>query len=376
MEKKRILIVCGEPSGDLNASNLAKEILALNPGIEISAVGGELLQKAGAKIIYNIKDLAVMGFFDVLKKLPLFFNLKDHILKTIKQENFNAVILVDFSGFNLRLAKAINNSLPVFYYISPQVWASREKRIKTIRKYIKKMIVIFNFEEEFYKKFGIDASFVGHPLLDIVRPTVEKNEFLNNFGLEESKKIIALLPGSRKSEIEHILPIMLKSAELISQQIKGLQFILAKTPNVDLSIYLKYVKNVTFNLKIAEGKAYDCMNVADFCLIASGTATLETAIMQKPFFVIYKMNILNYLLYRPQVKISHISLVNILAGKEIVPEFIQFKATPKTIASKAIAFLASGLQVNLMKTELTQIKSLLGESGASKRAAQIILDTI
>jgi len=374
MEKKRILIICGEPSGDLNASNLAKEILTLDPSAEISAVGGELLQKNGAKIIYNIKSLAVMGFFDVFRKLPLFFALKDLILKKISQEKFNAVILVDFSGFNLRLAKAINNSLPVFYYISPQVWASREKRVNTIKKYIKKMIVIFKFEEEFYKKFGMNVSFVGHPLLDSVKPTIEKGEFLNNFGLEESKKIIALLPGSRKSEIEHILPIMLKSAQMMSRQIKDLQFVLAKTSNVDLSVYLKHLKNVTpLNLKIAEGKAYDCINIADFCLIASGTATLETAIMQKPFFVIYKMNILNYLLYRPQIKIDHISLVNILAGKEIVPEFIQFKAKPKVIASKALQLLSSDIQMNLMKSELEHIKSLLGENGASKRAARIIL---
>lgn len=371
---KSIFIICGEASGDLHAGNLAKKILELNPKVKISGVGGRCLDEAGAKIYRDIKDLAVIGFFDVLKKLPKFFSLQRLILKKIKEEKPDAIILIDFSGFNLRLARKINKTLPVIYYVSPQVWASRPGRVKTIKGYIHKMIVLFKFEEEFYKRYGVDADFVGHPLLDIVRPTMEKKEFLNKFGLLESKSTIALLPGSRKQEIKRILPIMLESACLIKQKIKDVQFVLAKSPHLDLDIYNCIIKKADIDLKIIEGKTYDCLNIADFCLVASGTATLETAIIQRPSVVIYKMNLLNYLLYRPMVRLSYISMVNIVAGKKIVPEFIQFKAHPKKISAEVLEILQNPTRSEQMKKDLGQVKSLLGEKGASLRAARIIID--
>ena len=200
-EIKHIFIICGEASGDLNAASLAKAILQISPETKISGVGGILLRQTPATIYRDIKDLSVIGLFDVLKKLPGFFSLQKLILDKIKEEKPDAIILVDFSGFNLRLAKKINKTIPVIYYVSPQVWASRPGRVKTIKKYIHKMLVLFKFEEEFYKRYGIDVTFVGHPLLDIVGPTMEEKEFLNKFGLLEAKTTITLLPGSRKQEI-------------------------------------------------------------------------------------------------------------------------------------------------------------------------------
>jgi lipid-A-disaccharide synthase len=376
MAQKQILIICGEASGDLSAASLAKEILKINPDIKISAVGGIQLHQAGAKIIYDIKDLCAFGFFDVLKKLPKFFALKNNILKKIKQEKFAAIIFVDFSGFNLRLAKKINKTIPAIYYISPQVWASRQGRIKTIKKYISKMIVLFKFEEDFYKKFGMDVDFVGHPLLDIVNPSMKKEEFLNKFGLSISKTTIALLPGSRRQEIENILPVMLKSAKLISKEIKDVQFVIAKSEQVDWEIYLKITRGLNLNLEIIEGKTYDCLNIASFCLVCSGTATLETTILEKPFIIIYKMSLLNYLLYRPQVKVPYIGMVNIIAGRKIVPEFIQFQASPKKISNQVLEILENPSQAEQIKNNLTQIKSLLGSPGASYRAAKIIIDIL
>jgi len=370
----RIFIICGEPSGDLNAANLAKAILQLNPGIRISGVGGTLLRQSGAIIYRDIKDLAVIGLFDVLKKLPKFFALKKLILQKIKEEKPDAIILVDFSGFNLRLAKKINKTIPVIYYVSPQVWASRRGRVKTIKEYIAKMIVLFKFEEEFYKRYGTDVAFAGHPLLDIVNPTMDRKEFLTKFGLTENKTAIALLPGSRKQEIENILPIMLKAALLINQEIKGAQFVIAKSPQVDLDIYNRIIGRADMDLKIIEGKTYDCLNIADFCLVASGTATLEATIMQKPFVVIYKMGLLNYLLYRPQVKVTYIGMVNIVAGRRIVPEFIQFGAKPKEISKQVLEILQNPARVEQIKNDLAKVKSLLGEKGASLRAAQLILN--
>ena len=375
-EEKRILIICGEASGDLNAGNLARKILEINPGIKISGVGGTLMRNAGAKIIYDIKGLAVIGLFDALKKLPEFLSLKKLILQKIKEEPPDIIILVDFSGFNLRLAKAINKAVPVIYYISPQVWASRAGRVKTIKRYINRMLVLFKFEEEFYKRYGMDVDFTGHPLLDIVQPTMEKKELLNNLKFSESKNTIALLPGSRRAEIKNILPIMLRAAVLINKEIPA-QFVIAKSPYVEWDAYNRIIQRVNIGaieLKIVEGKTYDCLNIADFALVASGTATLETAIMQKPFCIIYKTSLLNYLLYLPQVKVPYIGMVNIVVGKKIIPEFIQFDASPKKISAQVLKILNNPSEIEQIKTELAQIKSLLGEKGASLRAAKIIVD--
>ncbi|MFA5356389.1 MAG: lipid-A-disaccharide synthase [Candidatus Omnitrophota bacterium] len=375
MEKiKNIFIVCGEPSGDINAANLAKAMLRLDPRVRISGIAGEVSREAGVYIYRDIKELSVMGLSDVLKKLPLFLSLQKFILDKISFSKPDAIILVDFSGFNLRLAKKINKNIPVIYYVSPQVWASRAGRLKTIKKYVDKVVVLYKFEEEFYKKHGIDAEFAGHPLLDIVRPSMGKEEFLRRSGIPPADKIIALLPGSRKQEIKHILPLMLEAAAIMDRKIKGLGFIIAKPPQVNMDIYNRLVNKSGINLKVIEGQTYDCLNAADFCLVASGTATLETAIMQKPFALIYKMNLLNYLIYRPQVKIPYICMANIIAGKGVVPEFIQFGACPYRIAVESMKIMTDPAKLKTMKEGLASVKSLLGEDGASKRAARIILD--
>jgi lipid-A-disaccharide synthase len=371
---KHLFIICGEPSGDLNAANLAQAIKKINPDIKISGVGGTLMRQAGAETFCDIKDLSVMGLFDVLKKLSRFLGLKKLILQKIDEEKPDGLILVDFSGFNLRLAKEINNKISLFYYISPQVWASRRGRVEIIKKYIHKMIVIFKFEQEFYKRYGIEVDFVGHPLLDIVKPTMTKQEFLKSSRLSSSKTTIALLPGSRRQEIENILPVMLEASCLIQKKIKNIQFVIAKSPQVDWDTYNRITRKFDIELEIIEGKTYDCLNIADFCLVCSGTATLETAIMQKPFVVIYKMGLLNYLLYRPQVKVPYIGMVNIVAGKKIIPEFIQFRATPRKIADSVINIFQNPSELAQMKNELSQIKPILGENGAACRAGQIVID--
>jgi len=373
MAQKQILIICGGASGDLNAANLAKAILEIEPDTKISAVGGIFLRQAGARIYYDIKDLAVIGIFDVLKKLPKFISLRKFILQKVKQDKPDAIILVDFSGFNLRLAQKIHKNIPTIYYTSPQVWASRPGRIKTIKEHIHKMIVLFKFEEELYKRCGMDANFTGHPLLDIVRPVMEEKEFLAKFNLSESKPKIALLPGSRRQEVENILPIMLETAVIMRKNIKDAQFVIVKSPQIDWETYNRKITNFDMDLKIIEGKTYDCLNTADFCLVASGTATLETAIMQKPFVIIYKMNLLNYLFYLPQVRVPYIGMVNIVAGKKIIPEFIQFKATAKNISDRILKIMQNPQELQRIKNELAYVKSLLGEKGASLRAAKIIL---
>jgi lipid-A-disaccharide synthase len=373
-EIKKIFIICGEPSGDLLAGNLAETIKKLEPTIEISGIGGEHLSKSGAKIFCNIKELSVMGFFDVLKKLPRFFKLKKLVLEKIKSDKSDCLILVDFSGFNLRLAQVINKRIPVIYYVSPQVWASREGRVDCIKKFISKMIVLFKFEEKFYQQRGISASWVGHPLIDLVNPSLAKQDFLDNSRISPSKKIIALLPGSRKQEVRLILPLMLKAAQIINRAIPETQFIIAKAPNLNPRIYLDECEKFTLDVKIIEGQTYDCLNAAQACLVCSGTATLETAIMQKPFVIVYKTNLFNYLLYRPQVKIPYIGMVNIVAGRSIVPEFIQFKARPEMIAKSIIELLQNPISANRMRQDLAAVKNILGAPGAAGRAAKLILN--
>ncbi|MFH0739401.1 MAG: lipid-A-disaccharide synthase [Candidatus Omnitrophota bacterium] len=371
---KHLFIISGEPSGDLNAAGLVVEILKINPKINISGVGGVHLRKTGSEILYDIKELAVIGFFDVLRKLPQFLSLKNLILQKIESSRPDAIILVDFSGFNLRLARAINKKIPVIYYVSPQVWASRKGRVNTIKDYVSKMFVLFKFEEEFYKKYGVAADFVGHPLLETAVPSMAKKEFLSSLKLSDTKTTIALLPGSRRQEIENILPLMLKTALLLDKEMGGLQFIIAKSSALGWEIYNHKVEGLDLALKIVEGKTCDCLNAADFSLIASGTATLEATIMQKPFAVIYKMGLLNYLLYLPQVKIPYIGLANIIAGKKIVPEFIQFRARPTEIARKVLGLLKSPQELVRMRENLSLAASSLGEKGAAHRAAKKILD--
>lgn len=373
MAKKQILIICGEPSGELHAASLAEAIKKINPQIKIFGVGSTLLAQAGTEIIYDTRGLSVMGLFDVLKKIPKFLALKKLILKKIALLKFDAIIFVDFSGFNLRLAKAINNRIPAIYYVSPQVWASRPGRIKTIKQYIRKMIVLFEFEKEFYNKYGLQVDCVGHTLIDIVKPSMEKEELFAKLNLSAEKKTIALLPGSRKQEIDKILPVMLKAALLINKETNA-QFIIAKSAQVDWQVYNRIIKKIGIEVKMIEGKTYDSLNIADFALVCSGTATLETAIMQKPFLIIYKMSLLNYLLYRPQVKIPYIGIVNIVAGKKIIPEFIQFGARADKIAAKVLEILANPAESEKMRSELSRIKSSLGSPGASARAAQIIVN--
>ena len=373
MAKKQILIICGEPSGELHASALVSAIKKINPEIRISGVGSSLLAQAGAEIIYDTKGLSVMGLIDVLKKLHKFFILKNLILEKVRAGKFDAVIFVDFSGFNLRLAKAINNRIPTIYYVSPQVWASRTGRVKTIKRYIRKMLVLFEFEKEFYRKHGVSADFVGHALLDIVRPSMEKDELLHKLNFLKSKPVLALLPGSRKQEIKKILPVMLKAAQVINKKINA-QVVIAKPVQTSWGIYDRIINKFNIDVKFVEGKTYDVLNIADFAFVCSGTAVLEAAIMQKPFLIIYKMGLLNYLLYRPQVKIPYIGIVNIVAGKKIIPEFIQFNASPDKIAAKALEILNNRVELERMRSELNAVKSSLGQPGAAHRAAKIIVD--
>lgn len=375
MEKK-IITIAGEPSGDLQAGLLISRLKELDNSIKVFSIGGEYSKDAGAQIIREIKDLSVLGLFDVLKKLGKFKELMRLILEKLEEIKPSAIILVDFSGFNLRLAKEINKRITTIYYISPQVWASRPGRIKTIKKFIDKMLVIFSFEQDFYKKFGIDAEFVGHPLLDIAQPTLKKEAALIEFGLKENGCLFTLVPGSRISEIKNNLPIMLETAKLLKETLHQAQFIISRVQSIDNNIYTNIVRASGIDAKIIAGKQYDCLNIADFVLVASGTATLETAMLQKPNVVIYKMGLLNYLLYRPLVTVPFIGMENIVAGKLLAPEFIQFQAKPKLIAEKILEIFQDKQGLAKLQDDFLELRKKLGDPQAPLRAAKSILELI
>ena len=375
---KTIMIIAGEASGDLHGSSLASSLKAIDPDLRLIGMGGEKMIKAGVESYQNIEDLSVIGLGEVLSNLGKFTAVFRFLVGRLDSEKPDCVVLIDYPEFNLRFAKeAKKRNIPVIYYISPQIWAWRKGRVKIVKKFIEKMMVIFAFEKEFYEKEAVAAEFVGHPLLDVVRPRFSREEFLKLQGLADNKKILALLPGSRQIEVIRNLPVMLKAAGIIKNKFgEDVQFVIAKPKEIKGEIYAEILKDCVLKPKIIEDYPYDCVNAADLVLVASGTATLETAILEKPMLIIYKVSFLTWLVGKMLVKIPDIGLVNIVAGARIVPEFIQFDATAEKIADEAIGLISSPEKINEIKINLRAVKEKLGGPGASRRAAQSILATL
>lgn len=374
---KKIMMIAGEPSGDLHGSNLATELKKIMPRLEIFGTGGERMKNAGVNILFDLKALAMTGLLDVIKNYFRLKKIQTALLDKIKKEKPDLIILIDYPDFNLRFAKKVGrDGPPIIYYISPQIWAWRRHRIKLIKKYIKKIIVIFKFEEELYKKKGVPVEFVGHPLLDIVKPSVSREEFLKRFGIDANKKIIGLFPGSRTGLVKTHLPIILKSAEVIHKNFPEIKFLLSKSQTVDRKIYEDALKKINLPVMLIKDGAYDIISASDFVLAISGTITLETAILEKPMAIIYKLPLLEYILARPLLRLKNIGLVNIVAGRQIVPEFIQFKARPKIIADALLEILRNKQKCDEIKNNLAAVKTSLYPSGASQKAAESILSIL
>lgn len=374
---KKILIVSGEPSGDLHASNLVKDLKNLKPDLEFFGLGGALSKEAGVDISFDIAKLSVVALVDVWKNIFTIGKVFTSLLKKVDSARADLAILVDYPGFNLRLARELKKkNIPVIYYISPQVWAWGEDRIDIIKKCVTKIIVFFKFEEDLYKAHGVNAEFVGHPLSETVKPLLSKNEILKKYGLSDKKAIIALLPGSRMTEVKTLLHIMVGGARIIDKELNGAQFVIAKYKNLPLELYEKAVKNSRCPLKIIEGDIYNILSVAKFAIVASGTATLETAIIGTPFIITYKTNLINYIAYKIVTKIKVLGLVNVIAGKVIVPELLQYDATPTKLANTSIEILRDDSKCSAMLAELNRVKASLGTPGARLRAARAILPYI
>lgn len=374
MKNHHIMLIAGEASGDMRAAGLSRALKELAPSVRLSGIGGEYMRQAGVECFEDITELAVIGIAEVVKNLGRIKKVFDQTLKQIDKTHPDCVILVDYPGFNLRLAREIKKrGIKVIYYVSPQVWAWREKRVLKIKKLVDRMIVLFPFERSIYSKYGMEVDYVGHPLVDEIIIRQDQKEVLKSIGLSVGKTTIGLMPGSRAKEVDRHLSLMLEAAQKLFKQNKELQFILLKSSSVPLKLIndeLSPYKHLP--LKIYDGPTYDGINAMDAAIVASGTATLECALLKKPMVIIYKTSWLTYAFARAVIKIPYIGLVNIVAGKKIAEELIQNNATAANIADALEAALRDGQIVD----ELAKVKTSLGAPGASLRAAQIVLETI
>jgi lipid-A-disaccharide synthase len=377
MKPKKILMVAGEVSGDLHGAHLMEAVRQIDPETQFFGVGGESLERNGMKLLYHAHSLSVVGITEALFKLKTVLKALQGLKKSLDRERPDLIILIDFPEFNLRMAKIANRKgIPVLYYISPQVWAWRPGRVKLIAQRVKKMIVFFPFEVPLYKAAGVDVEWVGHPLLDIVKPTLSREAAFKQFGLDPKQRTIGLLPGSRVNEVERLLPPLLASAELLQKEISGLQFIIPLASGLNEKTFSPWMSHSPVPVKLIEGWTYDVMNISELLITASGTATLEGAILGKPMIIVYKVSLISSWVGRALIRVNHIGLVNLVAGKEIAPELIQGDVTPERIAEEVLRILKDSALRHRITEAMVQVRQNLGEPGAAQRAARIVISML
>lgn len=369
-----VLIIAGEPSGDMHASNLVRDLKTLRPGLKFFGMGAGLSAGEGVEIVCDISSLALVGVVEVVKNIYSVGKAFRTVLKAVDKRRPALAILVDYPGFNLRLAGELKRrNIPVVYYVSPQLWAWGADRIKIIKRCVKRMVVFFGFEEDLYKKNGVDVAFVGNPLVDSTRITSTRKETLEKYGLRADRHTIALVPGSRKLEVEGFLGALARSAELLKRTDPDAQFIVTRHPGLPEDIYKRAIGARGDGIKIVAGDMHNILAASDLAVVASGTATLETAVIGTPMIVVYKANLLTYLIYKFVRPRGFLGLPNIIAGRRIVPELLQRDMTPGNISAEARRILSEGPVAAGMRKELALVKSSLGAPGASMRAAKSIL---
>jgi len=376
-KNKTIMIIAGEASGDMHGANLVREMLKIDSALNFYGIGGNKLREEGVELFANASDMAVVGLTEVVSKLGSIFKIMSMMKSSMDERRPDLVILIDYPDFNIPLAKAAKKrGIKVFYYISPQVWAWRKGRIGQIKKTVDKMAVILPFEVDTYGQEGFAVNYVGHPLLDMVKLNYSKQESRKKISLAENKITIGILPGSRLSEVRKLMPELLRAAEILKQKMPDMQFVLPLADTLEEKIVTKIISGFNVKVKIISGHTYDVISCADLALVASGTATLETALLGVPMIIVYKISLLSYFIGRLFVHVKNIGLVNIIAGKTIVPELIQGDASGQRIAGEALAILTNEERKQEMIKELMAIRARLGESGAAIRAAQIACDMI
>ncbi len=376
---KKIVIMSGEASGDLHGANLAREIWKQDPGMVIYGVGSKQMQGAGVRMLADAKDISVVGITEVLTHLGVIYRVYSTLKHFLKDERPDLLVLIDFPDFNIRLGKAAQRlGIPVLYYISPQVWVWRKGRIKTIARLVKAMVVVFPFEVPLYEKAGVDVRFVGHPLTDVVRSDLTKEQAKSMFGLEGSRRTIALLPGSRRSELTHLLPDILAAAKILSTRFQDLQFILPVAPTLDQSFVRTFVEQCGVPVRVIEGRVYDVLRASDAAIVTSGTATLETGLMAIPMVIVYRISAITYAILSRLVHagLQHVGLVNIIADERLVPELIQNESTPQHMADAVASMLIDPVYYDRILSGLDGVRKRLGDAGASARAAAVVRELL
>jgi lipid-A-disaccharide synthase len=378
IENMKLYIIAGEASGDLHASNLIKSLKKENQAIEFRCWGGDKMKAEGVFIVKHIKELAFMGFIEVISNIRTILKNIRFCKEDIEKFKPDALILVDYPGFNLRIAEwAKSKGIKVIYYISPQVWAWKQSRVHKIKRFVDKMFVILPFEKEFYERFDFPVEYVGHPLLDAIeqyqQSAINSAEFRQMNSLD-SRPIIAVLPGSRKQEVSIKLPIMLKALS----DFPAYQFIIAGAPSLDASFYTEIIGNseANQNVRILYNQTYDLLSASEAAIVTSGTATLETALLEIPEVVCYKGSAISYHIAKRLIKIDFISLVNLIMGKEVVRELIQQDCNPDAIRQELQQIIIGGTKRASILENYKELKKIVGGGGASEKVAQSLLKTI
>lgn len=375
---RKVLLIAGEASGDMHGANLAREIGKQDPLIALYGVGSKRMQEAGVRMLADASELSVVGITEALTHIGAIYRVYATLKRFLKHERPDLLVLIDFPDFNIMLGKAARKlGIPVLYYISPQVWAWRKGRIKTIARLVKAMIVVFPFEVPLYEKAGVDVRFLGHPLMDVVGSNFTQPEARRMLGLDVARRTIALLPGSRKTELMSLLPDMLAAAKILATRFKDLQFILPVAPTVDQGFVRGFVERGGVIVRMVEGKVYDALRASDAAIVTSGTATLETGLMAVPMVIVYRISALTYYLLTKLVSgVKHVGLVNIVAEKRLVPELIQREATPRNMADAVTKMLDDTDYCRRIREGLAEVRMRLGEAGASARAASVVRELL
>ena len=374
-----LMIVAGEPSGDLQASHVAQTLRARCPDISIYGMGGDMMEEAGVSLIIHIQDSAVMGFADAFAVLPKFLKKQALLKQHLKEKRPDALLLVDFAEFNTPLAKyAKSQGIPVIYFIPPKAWAWRPGRAKKLARRTNVIASIFPFETEFYREAGANTVFVGHPLVDFAKTNLTQMEAREKLGLHKNANVIGLMPGSRRSEIQRILPFMLKAAANISQVIPNTEWILPIAPGISEELISDYEEGIEGipTIHTLHDKTYNAMRAATLMLVTSGTATLETACIGTPMIILYRTSWLNWRIINALTPLEHSGWPNLIAGKRIVPEFLQSDLSSDLLTEHTLDLLNNPEKTIAQQESLEAVHKQLGEPGAAERAAQLVLDQI
>ncbi len=372
MNNKNVLMIAGEASGDLHGASLIRELHKLDSSLKIFGIGGDKMQAEGMELIYHIDKMAFLGFVEVIKHLPFIKKVQSDLIKEVKKRNIKEIVLIDYPGFNLSIAKKLKPlELELIYYITPQVWAWGKGRVKKIKKLFNKVLVVFPFEEKFFKEKDVNAEFVGHPLIqEINGHEFLSRELLNTkHSLDKAKDILLILPGSRKQEVKSIFPEAIKAASKLVDEF-DLQIIVACSSSIDEKVFYELTDNKNF--KVIKGQTYDLLKHAKFGIVKSGTSTLEAGLMELPMVIIYKTSWMTYAIGKLLVKIKNIGMANIVLDEQVVPELIQGEANTDNIYNEAKKILIDENLLNQIKIKLIRIKKVLGDKNAPENAAKII----